>query len=404
MRKIILVFVMVMGLTVSGKVWAGENFSMGGSIGAIGINGQMWYRVALQPVLKFGKLKAGLNLALTWNDTDGIKKWQAEDWANLILFIQWAEKGEKPLYFRIGDLQTATLGHGFIVSRYSNMNRRAYDNGWRNIGIECDVDFDKFGTETIFNNILGLSMIGVRPYLRPFKLAGAEIPILDEMAIGVSFATDIETGAYSDTALLDSKVQILGADIDLPIIKGLLTYYIDWAMLLTQTNGYGWATGFMGGKGFGFLDLSYKFEYRNIGENFSSQFFDNYYEMSKPKLLSSSSDRFNGWYGELNIGILKAVYLLVSYEDIFKDGTKLEGRPWLHAGLTLNENLFSFIKQRISLSVSYDHKNLYLGRAMDQVMQVSFSYGVSQNADIIYVYTQRGDSIRSTNIETRLHF
>jgi len=397
----------------TGGAIAGENFSMGGSVGAISINNQMWYRVALQPTFKlFGKLKAAFNLSLTWNDTEGIKPWQAEDWANLILYIQWAEKGERPLYFRIGDLQTATLGHGFIVNRYSNMNRRAYENGWRNIGVEFDLDMDKYGVESIFNNILDISMVGVRPFGRPFKIFGADIPILNELAVGISYATDLQTGTYVDTTnvVMGPQVQILGADIDLPIIKKLLIYYIDWATLLTQTKGNGWTTGFMGGAAMDFFSLDYRFEYRNIGADFSPQFFDTYYEMGKPKFLSSSKERYNGWYGELNIGLFRAVCILVSYEDMFRDSMKLEGRPWLHAGLTLNENLFSITRQRISIGADYDHKNLDKGRIEDQIIQGRISYGVSENVDIVYVYTQRyipgtpPVPIRSTSIETRLHF
>lgn len=384
-------------------------FSMGGSIGAVGINGQMYYRVALQPVLKFGKLKAGLNLKLDWNDTEGIKPYTPEDWVNLILFIQWAEKGEKPVYFRIGDLQTATLGHGFIVCRYSNMTPKAYLGAYRNIGVEFDLNMNEWGFESIFNNILGVTLCGVRGYVRPFKLAGAEIPILSELAVGGSYATDINTGVYvdSNTNLVGTNVNIWGADIDLPIIPEWLIYYIDFAQIVN--HGWGAATGVMGGKDWDFLSFNYKFEYRNTGDDFLPRFFDNYYEFSKPKLIHSSTpDRYTGWCGELTLGILKAVYILVSYDDSFKGPTKLDGHPWLHANLTLTENLFAITKQKISISGDYDHKNLHLGKIEDIIIQARLSYGISQNVDMIYVYTQKytpaGQPVRSTSIEARMHF
>ena len=60
-------------MTGKGLVW-------GGSIGAVNLDGVMYYRVALQPVFKIGKLKAALNLSVTWNDTSGIKPYTANDW------------------------------------------------------------------------------------------------------------------------------------------------------------------------------------------------------------------------------------------------------------------------------------------------------------------------------------
>ena len=412
MKRIVVFSILIAGLVFPLTTSAGENFSMGGSIGAISINGEMWYRVALQPVMKFNKLKVGLNLGLTWNDTDGIKLWEKEDWANLILFIQWAEKGASPLYFRIGDMQSATLGHGFILGGYSNMNQRAYLNAYRNIGLELDLNFEQWGLETVFSNIFPdrVTVYGLRPYVKPLKIIGSDIPVLSELAIGVSYATDVETGVAVDALanVPETKVNIIGADLDLPIIKGWLTYYLDVAQMLGHGNGL--ATGFMGGKGWEWFSIDYRFEYRNLGADFSPRYFDGYYEMGKPKLVKSTTERYNGWYGELNFGIMNAVYILVSYEDAFTDGTKMEGCPWLHAGLTLNENLFSITKQRINISAAYDYKNLGAvpQKPDDQMMQARFSYGVSENVDIIYVYTQKyapdGQRINSTSIETKLHF
>jgi len=268
---------------------------------------------------------------------------------------------------------------------------------------------DEWGFESIFNNILGPNLCGIRGYVKPLKLADSEIPILNELALGVSYATDVETGVYVDTYtnLPEKNVQIIGADLDLPILDGWLIYFFDIAHILN--HGDGWATGFMGGKDFNFLSLAYKFEYRNLGSDFLPRFFDNYYEFSKPKLVQSPSDvRYNGWYGELNFSILKAVGILISYEDSFKGASKIEGNPRLHGTLILNENLFAITNQRISVSAEYDHKNFDRGRAEDIAIQGKFLYGVSQNVDIIYVYTQRytsdGNPIRSTSIETKLHF
>lgn len=406
--KIVAGVVIALCFVCSGS-YAEENFSMGGSIGALSINDAMYYRVALQPAFKFGKLKVGANLALTWNDTDGIKPWGPEDWANLILYIQWAEKGDRPLYFRIGDLQTATLGHGFIFSRYSNMTQKAYLNAYKNIGVELDLDFNKAGVETVFNNILGITTYGIRPYWRPLKTFNVDIPILSELAIGATYATDVETGVFVDTTAVmpERRVQIYGADLDLPIIARWLIYYVDMGWMVDHGNG--WATGFMGGGPLAeFLSFNYRFEYRNIGADFSPNFFDNYYEMSKPKTVLSSKERYNGWYGELGFGFFGAVSIMVSYEDSFMNNAKLDGHPWLHGELAFNEKLFSFIKQRISLSASYDHKNMDQGRPEDQIFEGRFGYGISSNVDIIYAYTQKytstGDPVRTSAIETRLHF
>ena len=383
-----------------------KNWSMDAGMGALNLDGVMYYRFALQPVFKIGKLKAALNLSLTWNDTNGLKNYENEDWLNLILYLQWAEKGDQPVYARLGSLEAATLGNGLIINRYSNLTPKAYNNGYHNLGVEFDLDLKRWGFETILNNVLDPSLAGVRLFVRPINF-----PFLDNLVIGASYATDFNTGPFwtpylNDTITQDISTQIWGADIGLPIIGKYLRWYADFAQILNHGNGY--TTGV---KGDVWL-LYYRAEYRNIEADFVPGYFNNYYEFSKPLFLNkpTSGERLNGYLGELGLDIMGFANIGVYYEDSLNNGGGSSvGYPLMHGQLTLNSKLFeTIIKQRISAGLSYDQRNLNSPLTTETaIWEGKLLYGISSNVDMIYIYNQRydnGQPVRTSSIQTQIHF
>lgn len=381
-------------------------FNIDGMIGAVNLDGMMYYRVAVQPVMKFGKLKAALNLSVTWNDTTGIRPWTANDWANLILYLQWAEKGERPLYFRLGNIMEATLGQGFIVDRYSNLTLAAMQGGYRNIGLEFDLDMKTWGFETLLNNVLSPSVVGIRPFFRPIQ-----VPFFDEFTMGFTLATDLNSGPTLTTGP-KNNVQIAGADLSQPILGKWLRWYADGALMVTswdfvnELRGNGWTTGFTGDAWI----LKYRAEYRNMDTDFIPRYFSNYYETSKPLALADHSGiRNEGYYGELGLDIFKFANIAFSYENSLETtGASKAGYPRVHGMLSLNDSLFMIFKQKISVAGSYDVSSLNDPVNSQTTMQVNLLYGISEGVDMIYIFTQKSTPgsgmVTTSQISTQIHF
>jgi|GEM_PF-1786591 len=383
-----------------------KGLGLDGVIGAVNLDGKMYYRVAFQPILKFGKLKAALNLAITWNDT-GIK-WDntVDDYLNLLLYLQWAEKGERPLYFRFGNLDNATLGNGYIVNGYSNLTLAAMQGGYRAMGLEFDLDFKGGGVESVINNVFSPSVCGIRPFFRPLCM----VPILERFVIGASLATDLVTGPIIATATVpEPSVQIYGVDMSTPIVGKWCIWFADAAQLMTNwsvNHGNGWATGFKGD----IWILSYRVEYRNQDSDFISRYFSGFYETNKPLALAAHDPlRYTGYYGELGIDLFKFASINFSYEDSLDVACVSKGGyPKLRGVLTLNDSLFMMLKQKIVVSAGYEMTDMKDQARSQSILQVSLLYGVSSNVDAMYSFTQKqspgASPITTSSVGTQIHF
>ncbi len=197
MKKIIcILFIIVLcGLNFSqGGIL--ENTNMSGSFGSVIVNGKIYNQLALRPEIVIGKLGIGLDIYL-YIDSDGNiyqNSWDFSDGTAIartildkVLYVRWAQPGD-PFYFRAGALPYATLGHGILVNRYSNMIDYP---SFRRIGLDLKAKFSTLQLEYIqsdFKHTPG--MTGVR----------LATPFFGKANIGVSFVTDMDQFA----GLIDS--------------------------------------------------------------------------------------------------------------------------------------------------------------------------------------------------------
>ena len=98
------------------------------------INGDTYVRLQLQPDIPLGKVGIGLDLILLYNPyaegtepqilaEDG-EAWDSPStWLRLIRYIRYGQPYD-PFHFRFGELDYLTIGHGSIMSGYSNYDRR----------------------------------------------------------------------------------------------------------------------------------------------------------------------------------------------------------------------------------------------------------------------------------------
>ncbi len=262
-----------------------NNNFLDGGIGVTWIDGKAYTTITLAPELAFGKLGVGLNLELLFNNSDGFK-FRDDGWKTgagalrMIRYLRWGLKHD-PLYIRVGSLQTATLGHGFIMGYYSNEVN--YD--YRKIGLVFDVDFDSFGFESMTSNLGRLEIVGGRFYVRPILSSG--IPILKNLEIGATYATDMDPDNLKDS---DDAVAEYGVDVGLPIIKSSIfntTVYADYAKILK--HGDGSAVGIKADipNVLGLLAIYAKLEKRFLNEDFVANYFNTMYELERGMLPAS---------------------------------------------------------------------------------------------------------------------
>ena len=121
----------------------------------------------------------------------------------------------------------------------------------------ADIDFGKFGFESMYSNFLQSGVIGIRGYFRPFQFTPqADIPIIGGLEIGATYANDFSSKAGIINGFYDKtkndfvttqdngSLSIIGFDIGLPLLNtGMLdvTLYSDYSKIINFGSGF--ATG-----------------------------------------------------------------------------------------------------------------------------------------------------------------
>jgi hypothetical protein len=210
-------------------------------------------------------------------------------------------------------------------------------------GIELDLNFEKFGFESVYSDLTGRGILGLRGYAKPLKFTSlAKIPVVSNFEVGVTYARDLNQ--YADYTHVDSSrtgLSIYGFDFGLPILSYSFlksTLYYDFAQIANY--GHGSTIGInLNLSGMGILNIRGKYEYRINGANYIPAYFNALYEHDRFNTLNrlSKSDTLwqiaanRGYFGELIISILNTFYIIAGYQapvDVSNQGI-------LHAELQL---------------------------------------------------------------------
>jgi hypothetical protein len=382
MKKFFAAFMMISLLSVSAfaqskaaaaKSGGTEGVAKGG-VGMTWIDGEAYYLVSLAPEIAFGKWGVGLDLNLHISSTDQkIRKEDFDetyDYLRIIRYIRYGTKGEE-IYVRVGALDYARLGHGFILYNYKNSP--SFDN--RKVGAEFDLDFGKWGLETVYGDFAAASVLGMRGYTRPLQFTpAASIPVIGNLEVGATFASDLRSdsrdtgvvitpvGATFDTTTYNSgSLSIIGIDLGLPLFKlpvADASLYLDYAKILNYGSGF--AAGIdINFSALGLVKVFTKFE-RRFGQTdkFMPAYFNTFYELeryqstpgnfqSKAKTLEQTISPGPGYFGSLLVDVLGTIQAEGSYQ-------KLDVQPnsgILHIGVSTGSKI-----PLISLSAGYDKK------------------------------------------------
>ena len=338
-------------------------------LGLTSINGDRFLRFQLQPDINLGKVGLGLDIVLLYNFAAAEGEYtilarDGEQWegiSSILRFVRYVRYGHlsDPFYARFGELDYVTIGHGFIMSGYSNHDRR---------GLHLNLSTETKGIEIIINNFGDPTVLGGRLFTRPLQREGGGIPILNDLEFGATYLTDIEPNRLPDdervpTTIDEDSLIALGVDVGFPLFNNQLLrldLYDDMAFLNTKPKAdepgkTEMAVGNAIGLGLSFSQALFKVEYRNFGEGFYPTLFDYTYDTAKgtgPDFLGMDENDDEGkpkrgYFSMLTMKLGEKVDFLA----IFEDYTTTE--PKLYAGITE-----SGLVNKLSFRVFYVKRNI----------------------------------------------
>jgi hypothetical protein len=335
---------------------------LGLEIGTVTLEGETWAKAIVQPHFAFGKLRLGLYLPLIyrndmfdssqfyrpagndeWSFGSDQGTWQEglldaiDDLFLKIRYVEWGEQRD-PFFFKIGNLNDITIGHGSIMRDYAN---DADFPAVRKIGLNLGLDGKKGGLEAMISNAADPQIFGLRGH---FNLFGP-------LAMGLTALTDInpEQVPYGVASTYGKPIFLNGGlDLELPIVEKdslAVIPYIDAAAMLPYfreapapglASGLAWEAFWPGSwppKNWGLMAgvlgnisvLDYRLEFRYTDGTFRPAFYDTLYDRLSPEyvqeLVAYLSDPNNpkydvqtlGVYGELSYTLKRVFYITGGY-------------------------------------------------------------------------------------------
>ena len=336
------------------------------------INGDTYVRLQLQPDIPLGKVGIGLDLILLYNPyaegtepqilaEDG-EAWDSPStWLRLIRYIRYGQPYD-PFHFRFGELDYLTIGHGSIMSGYSNYDRRGLRLNLRN-------SENRHGIETMMNDIGNPTIFGGRGFYRPFQREENN-NLLTRFELGATYLTDINPNLQEEG---EDPLSAVGLDVGFPIFETStfrLDLYDDIAFLntlseentqteiaLTEENSVttNLAWGNAVGVGFSFTQTLFKIEYRTFGEDYIPSVFDYTYESAKslspepdmPQFLGveTNTEPRRGFFSQLVWHPLPQIHFFGTFEDYTNSEPKLY-MAFTESGLVPRFSLRAFYIKR----------------------------------------------------------
>ena len=184
------------------------------------IDREPYIQLQAQPDIPLGKVNIGLDLVLLYNPyaTDADSQFFAEDgeswdspstWLRLIRYVSYGQPYE-PFYFRFGELDYLTIGHGSIMSGYSNHDRRGLSLNFRSAN-------NQSGVETMLNDLGNPTIFGGRVFHRPFLRSEPENNnFFTRLELGATYLTDINPNLQEEG---EDALTALGVDVGFPIYE-----------------------------------------------------------------------------------------------------------------------------------------------------------------------------------------
>ena len=271
-------------------------------------------------------------------------------WLRLIRYISYGGPYEQ-FYFRLGEFDYLSIGHGSIMSGYANHDRRG-------LHLNLRKSDNRYGVETMVNDLGNPTIFGGRGFIRPL-LQTEDNNLLTRFEIGGTYLTDIDPDSSEKN---EDPLNVVGADIGFPIYETSsirLDLYNDYAVLnpppkpdilnieQTKTDEHepiydnaeterdstieeeesatDLAWGNAVGIGFAHTKALFKFEYRIFSDGYIPGVFDYTYETGMPVFWGLENDigAKRGFFTQLIWHPLKQLYFLTAFENYNNDTSKI---------------------------------------------------------------------------------
>lgn len=334
--------------------------AVGLEIGSVTIDGQTYSKAILQPVINIGKFKASLYLPIIytrdmfdtndWYRPKGNNEWSfgsdydwgkepvnglADFFSDLALKIRYIEYGKQrdPFFFKVGNIEGVTTGHGILMNNYTNNTEFP---AVRRVGLNLGLDSEKVGTELVLNDLAEPEIFGGRLYVRPAAPAF-------KAAIGLTAIADIDpagdipadtTDPLAKAALETDPIFLnLAIDLDIPAFEtelASLIFFSDLGGMLpfirntygnissgfstasimyvkseteAELRNYGFTAGLFGN----IAIMKYRLEYRYFTGTFKNGFYGPDYERQRAEyakeLVAYLDDTSNPDFHKTTMGI-----------------------------------------------------------------------------------------------------
>jgi len=313
---------------------------LAGGLGVTWIDNQPFYAVHVRPEFSISNVGIGLDLLLEVDAHGNLRKEDFQQFSDYVRVIRYVSYGKEndPLFLKLGALDYVTLGHGSIVNTYNNSP--SFDA--RKTGLQLNLNFDKGGIQTIYGNFAQAGVAGIRAFVNPLQFTSmADAPILGNLEVGATYATDFDKYANIDTVRslmpldvgTNGSLNIIGADIGLPLVKNdfvRLELYSDFVKIVNL--GSGATVGILfNGDATELLKVRAKMERRFNGDQYLPGYFGPFYEIERFNALSGFSSKSyalkyltnnnNGVYGELLIRLINTFDIIGSYQKFDRDSS-----------------------------------------------------------------------------------
>lgn len=408
-------------------------FDLGWEISSQNINGTVWNKILLSPIFRVGKFGVGLYLVSYWDGKNNIydtTKWYnsyeydfgfvndtfvvtdfLDDLFKKILFLSYGGKGEE-VFIRIGSIPDMTLGHGFVMDRYSNMLGFP---AVRKIGLQFDLDFGYWGFESAIADLSRSRLFGGRIFFRP--LYGTFV--IGNLAIGISGVVDLEPLGSSFEG--NPSVFFVSGDFDFPVVDigvfslvlftdvskaGIYINDMNQSPYSAIFSSKGYTQGFnllngegisAGIKGSIISLVPYRIEYRRITGSFIPSYFDALYDVQREsRLLSlvlSNLPPFNGILGYSGVYVSNVAEATIQYEQLWPESDSNVSINRLIGRFKISKELVKMVSGIPSYAViTYQRNNIPSAQVFfedilkDSAVSLELAYSIDPNVDVSISY------------------
>ena len=332
-----------------------ENTVLGG-VGVTWIDDQPFTTLTFAPDINLGNWGFGLYLQFLMDSENNLKlrKDEFEDGPGILRAIRYVRLGQKydNYYFRVGMLDRAMLGNGFLLWNYNNGSN--YDK--RKIGFAADIDFGSFGFESVAAQFGTDDLNGFNVFVRPFQLAKEPPMILKHFRLYSTFVRDSEVATATADSTTDLSAYNFGADLrwlNLPVLTS--TIYGDIGKYNDYGSGKAVGINFIIPNVIGLMELGLRYERRFNDAGFVPSIFGPLYELERQLYSPTDSigalfrletaEKTQGYFGEIAGHLANKILLVGNYQ-------RLTGVP--RSGILHLEAAAPDILPNIELRAYYD--------------------------------------------------